>query len=198
MMSSPFVQRLFPVRNGPASIQLHFSPVRRPTSPVGWLLLLAGLAVAVVEAVAFFETQADLAERAFIVDALRAERAAAAPAAPARPPLAADELRAAGRVFSRLDTDWSGVFAALARVRDNDVAWVEVELLAAGEGETSQGGMLRLTGQARTLDAVLGVSDRIRKDPAFVEPQLVSHEVVTGQAGGGVRFTLTTRWGPHG
>jgi hypothetical protein len=51
---------------------------------------------------------------------------------------------------------------------------------------------------ARSLNAVLSVTDRMRKDESFVRAELVGHEVVTGPAGSAVRFTLSTQWGRAG
>lgn len=189
---------LLPVQQRPEPLSIHFVPVYRRPSIAGWILLVVGIALAGLEVAGILAARAELAERHAIVAALRAERPVVNSTALVSAPLSSDELQAVRRVSHRLDADWGGIFAALGRVRDNDVAWVEVEILGLAEGARGDGGSLRLTGMARSLEAVLSVTERVRKDESFVRAELVSHEVVTGPGGSAVRFTLSTQWGRAG
>ncbi|ATE60494.1 PilN domain-containing protein [Thauera sinica] len=185
----------------PERIELDFVPIRRAPTRLGWALLAVGLLCAGIELERFMSARAELDERARIVAALRSQQPAPAPPAPPEPPLTAQEVQGARRVAARLDADWSTVFAALARVRGSDVAWVEVEMVevqAAGagagdaSGRTAAGG-LRLSGEARSLDAVLAVLDRMRHEPVLAGIDLVSHEAAAQDGADFVRFVVAAR-----
>lgn len=170
----------------PLPVALDFVPVRRGPGVAGWALLAAGLFCIGLEVADYLDARAALDERARLVAALREAHRPTGPAAPDEP-LDAQERHALLRISSRLDADWSGVFAALARVRNDDVAWVEVGMEA--QGDSARGG-LRLTGQARSLDAVLAVLARMRAEPALSSTVLVSHEEVMADGVDLVRFSL--------
>lgn len=174
----------------PPAVALDFAPVRRRSGPLGWLLLALGLAFLAVEGYALHESRQDLLERERIVAALRQQRAGAGP----RPvpvvalPLTRAEVTAANRVSAQIDADWGGVFHALSRVRNADVAWVEVDGDAARNG-------LRLTGQARSLEAVLAALERVRGEPALAGAELLAHEENTVEGVRMVRFVISAPWG---
>lgn len=189
----------------PAPIELDFVPIRRAPGLLGWALLAVGVLCVVVEVQGLLAVREDLAERASIVDALRKQASVALPRTPAAQPLAAHELAGALRVSARLGADWSEVFSALARVRGNDVAWVEVEMAEARGATADSAGQaaprapggsrrgLRLAGDARSLDAVLKVVDRMRREPALAGVELVSHEATASNGVAFVRFVVATR-----
>lgn len=170
----------------PLPVALDFVPVRRGHGIAGWTLLAAGVFCVGLEVADYLHLRAELDERARQVAILRETHRPDNAATPAEP-VDAREREALLRVSSRLDTDWSGVFAALARVRNEDVAWTEVGMEARGD---SAGSGLRLTGQARSLDAVLAVLARMRAEPALNGTVLLSHEEVVADGVGLVRFSL--------
>lgn len=181
-------------------LDLDFVPIRRAPGPIGWLLLVVGVFCAAFEAVDVADARADLAERERIVAGLaaahasqdRERRVSEANRADTQPPSPL-ELRALQRLSAQLDADWGGVFAALSRVRNEDVAWLEVEL-EAGE-DRRDGTSLRLTGQARSLEAVLAALARMQGERALAGAELVSHEAVSVEGLALVRFVISTARG---
>jgi hypothetical protein len=198
-------------RHAPGRVELDFVPIRRAPGAVGWILLAVGLACAVFEANRYLAARHDLDRQAAVVDALRTRQQAQPSRLPSAPPLSQQDVHGVQRVVARLEADWSGVFAALARVRGADVAWVEVEMMDArgveargvearasdlrgrGDAGTAAGRGLRLGGEARSLDAVLGVLARMRLEPVLAGAELVSHEAVTDNGVALVRFVVSTR-----
>lgn len=181
-------------------IDLDFVPIRRAPGLFGWLLLALGLLCLALEIADGLEARADLAERSRIVAGLAAEHARQQREARATQaqqadttPVSAQEQLAVRRLASQLDADWNGVFVALSRVRNEDVAWLEVEL--QGEGRGGDGNSLRLTGQARSLEAVLAALGRMRAEKALAGAELVSHEAVTVDGLALVRFVVNTARG---
>lgn len=193
-----------PTRSTPPPIELDLVPIRRPPALLGWMLLAGGMLCAGIEARHFIVAREELAERSRILHELRARQPVAAPRVAAAPPLSIQEVQGAQRVIARLEADWSGVFAALARVRGADVAWVEIDMLEAqgrasrpaeaagatrlGTDTALQG--LRLAGEARSLDVVLAVLDRMRREPALAGVELVSHEPAAQAGASFVRFVI--------
>lgn len=173
----------------PAPIELDFVPIRRAPGPLGWALLAVGVICVVIEARGLVAACEDLAERAAIVGALKDRQRAAVPRASAALPLTAQELAGVQRVSARLAADWSEVLAALSRVRGADLAWVEVDMTEARDAQRG----LRLAGEARSLEAVLEVIDRMRREPALSGFELVSHEAATSNGVAFVRFVVATR-----
>ncbi|ANQ85256.1 hypothetical protein dqs_2222 [Azoarcus olearius] len=174
----------------PRALALDFVPVARRNGAVSWTLLAVGAACSVLAMSDYSAGRDELAARERTLAGLRAARRDAPRAVAA--PLAPAEREAWQRISGRLTADWSGIFAALARVRDGDVAWLEVGV----EAEGGANGGLRLTGQARSLDAVFVALARVAAEPALAGAVLVSHEAVVADGVPLVRFTLmTTRRG---
>lgn len=173
----------------PAPIVLDFLPVRRPSSRLGWVALAVALAVLSMEGFQFVQAHRALDERAQLLAELQRQRASepVPPAPVAQPALTVAEVQALVRVSTQLDADWGQVFVALDRVRGEDVAWIEIE------GEALRGA-LRLTGQARSLDAVLAVLGRMRNDPVLAGAELGGHELTVVDGVTLVRFVMTSRW----
>lgn len=193
-------------RRVPARIELDFVAIRARPGVLGWLLLAAGLLWAGGEAGRYIDVRADLTSRAQHLHELRGRQAVEAPRVVAESPLTVQEVQGAQRVAARLEADWSSVFASLARVRGADVAWVEVEMVEAqatasraaqGAGEvvdaTAMTRGLRLTGEARSLDAVLAVLDRMRAEPVLAGLELVNHEAAAQGGASFVRFVIASR-----
>lgn len=193
-------------RRVPACIELDFVAIRARPGVLGWGLLAVGLLGVGGEAARYIDARTDLFARAQHLHELRRRQAVEAPRVAAEPPLTVQEVQGAQRVAARLEADWSEVFASLARVRGADVAWVEVEMLEAqapasrapqGAGEagaaTAMTRGLRLTGEARSLDAVLAVLDRMRGEPVLGGIELVSHEAAAQGGASFVRFVIASR-----
>lgn len=182
-------------RNAPAPLALDLAAGRRRPGGFGWLLLaLGGLALG-FELLGFLAARADLAEREAIVARLRAElrandaqRGAGGAAAEADRALAAAPAR---KVAGQLQADWPGLFGSLGAAPAGEVG------LLALQADAARGG-LRLSGQARSLEAAFAYVGALEADGALREARIDSHEWV--EAGGMtvLAFTASARWGGEG
>lgn len=173
----------------PAPVSIDFLPLRRRSSRLGWSACAVALAILLSVAAQLHRDHRDVSERARLLAELQHQRASVpAPRVIVEVPLSAAELQGLQRVSAQLDADWGRVFVALDNVRNADVAWIEIE----GEGAR---GALRLTGLARSLDAVLAALGRMRADPVLASAELSGHEAAVVDGVNLVRFVMVSRWG---
>jgi len=140
---------------------------------VGALLLLAGVVAASVALVHQYQIARDttlLEER--VADAQRMARRAMPPLDTrlARGRALADEIRNANAVIERMNVPWNALFHELEAVGDEGVALLAIQPDAA----TRQ---VRISGEARKLDAVLGYVARLEAREGLRNVYLVGHEV---------------------
>lgn len=165
-----------------ARLELDFSPARR-NAPMGWLLLAVGLIAASLAGVQFRSAHAERLTQANDLYAVSGHHAAVDSNAPAPDPRA---TKAAAGVARDLQVPWAEMLGALEAVQARDVALLGVEPSAMRHN-------IRITAEAKSLDAMLNYVDALRSD-AFPEVTLASHQIEVQTPGTPVRFIVQARW----
>jgi len=164
---------------------------RQPPGVLGWVLLAAGVLAALgvlVESLDLRDTLADAQQRL-----ARQQRAAhrvsdRSPASKRDQPSDA-ELRRAAQLAQELQRPWLGMLADIEAADDEEVALLAIEPAQAREGPA-----LRLTGEGRSLEAVLAYARRLQARPGLESARIESYEPGKGGAAGTVAFKLAARW----
>jgi hypothetical protein len=152
----------------------------RPAAPwAGWVLLLAGLALAADLGRTYHEVSASVARQELLL-------ARAAPAARAAPPPAAtpEQLAAARETIRRLATPWSALFAALESTPTAGVALL-------GVAPDPAGASVLIAGEARDYAALVQYVAALRRAPPLARAYLVRHETRSGK----LAFSIRAPWG---
>jgi len=156
--------------------------------PVALLLVIATLVTAALWAMAASNQRAELAdaERQLRAEARARERTSETARSLRATRLTPARARAVNDAIRRLNLPWEAILGAL-----NDAAMPQVALLSLDPDPTS--GVVRLTAEARTVDAMLTFHRRVQGQPALAGAALAKHELRRGEAGQ-VRFVLEARW----
>jgi Tfp pilus assembly protein PilN len=96
-------------------------------------------------------------------------------------------MQAAHAVMDQLSIPWDGLFRALESVDQMDVALLAVSPDAAKR-------QIKLSGEAKTLAAMLAYHRNLAKSPAFSQVSLTNHDVVQQDPQRPVRFSATATW----
>ncbi|QDF95502.1 hypothetical protein CJ010_02510 [Azoarcus sp. DD4] len=171
-------------RNAPAALALDLSGNRRRPGWLGWVLLALGLLVLALQLKSLFEARTDLAERAAIVERLRAQ----APAVSVTTAGQATDPLAASKVAAQLQADWAGVFGALGQAPDDEVGLLEVQIDVAR-------GSVRLRGQARSLEAAFAYVEALALKGGLRQAHVDSHQWVEVGTMTVLEFSASARWG---
>lgn len=177
------------LRNAPAVLALDFGPRRRRPGGLGWLTLLIGAVALVAALVGAWSDYVDVDERTRIVERLRAQtRAAATPVAVPAGTDGSLDAGAAQAVAARLNADWAGVFADVARAQAEGVTLMELH------GDAARGS-LRIVADTPDLDAAFAWVERLQQaDGALSAASLDSHAWIEGKGGAAVRINATASW----
>ncbi|MBS0513413.1 MAG: hypothetical protein JSR42_19835 [Proteobacteria bacterium] len=178
------------LRNAPAALALDFGPRRRRPGWLGWLALLIGSIALVATLYGAWSDYADVDERARIVERLRAQTpAAAAQLAVAAGTRGRFDGGATQAVAARLNADWAGVFADVARAQGEGITLMELH------GDAARGS-LRIVADAPDLDVAFAWIERLQQaDGALRNAALDSHAWIEGKGGAAVRINATASWG---
>jgi Tfp pilus assembly protein PilN len=99
----------------------------------------------------------------------------------------ATEIQRANRVIAHLSLPWDELFAALEGSEDYDVALLNVEPDAEKRG-------LVLTGEAKSLDAMLDFVRYLQEQDCLTDVSLQSHKVNLQDRDKPVRFKVLATW----
>ncbi len=169
-------------------ITLDFRRTRPLLSGAGLVLLAAGLVAALYVGAA----QHRLAEKLRVAEqnmhSLEKAGAHRLPAARADDSAALQlEVRQANEILHQLALPWDELFKAIETARDRDVALLAVQPDAPRR-------TLRLSGEARNLDAILGYVDRLERSGVLSGVYLTQHELRSQDPEKPVRFALVANW----
>lgn len=170
-------------------VHLDFLQPHARRTGLGVALLLAGAAATAVLLVRHYEVAQETAlleERT--ADARRMARRALPGLAPgpAGARALADEIRDANVIIERMNVPWDALFRELEAAADESVA-----LLAIQPDPASR--QVRIAGEARRLDAVLGYVARLEARDALANVFLLGHEMREAPPRP-VAFTLSAQW----
>lgn len=167
------------------ALDLNFMAHRRLGSPLGLLVLAAGMVAASVVAVDYVEGRAEL-ERVQMRQARQPK-----PDAPRQrtsaSPATQDDAKAMGRVSSQLRLPWDAVLREMELMVDPAVAILSVE----GQGQTRT---LRITGEAKAMADVVAYVNRLRQSSLIETAYLSGHEEKQAGAVKVIRFSLDAVW----
>ena len=167
---------------------------RRDSRPLPWLgqLLLATAAAALVLLHGYYQ---ELEQRSAIWEAkidhiarlsssrVRVERPLSEPAARAR----MLEVQQANQVLRQLSLPWNALFKAVETSAGNDVALLALQ-------PDTQKGTVRISGEAKHLDAVLEFVRQLGAREVFASVFLQNHQLQQQDPQRPVRFTLLAVW----
>ena len=170
-------------------LDLEFQP--RRTSPLAWSLLALGSAVVVGLVLLQQSLQAEQVEREASVHSLEQQLgrrpATVAPLSSAASREQAERLAQMQSVSQQLQRPWQQLFAMLEAQPQDDVALLSL-------APDARKGQLRITAEARNLEAMLQYHQRLEASAELSDVSLLNHEVLAAQPEHPVRFTLTATW----
>lgn len=173
-----------------ARFDIDFSGSRAQVRQRSLMLLATGLVVA---SAAIWSIKTVHDERASIrqqAEAMRngpAPRSRGAVTEAAMPPERLREVAQANRIASRLNLPWSGLFDAIEHSATAPVALLALQ-------PDPQDGTVRLSGEARSLPAVLAYLELLQQQPVLADVRLESHETLVQEPQRPVRFVAVTQW----
>ena len=171
------------------ALDIDFVRQRRLASPLGLLLLAAGLAAVLAVAFEYQDARDELAQaeqrQARLLRQLRPDPAAR-PRAVAQVPARTDG-QAVARVQAQLQLPWDAVLRELELLSDPTVALLSID----GQGQTRT---LRIAGEARKMADVVAYVGRLRASPWVRTANLSGHEVKQAGALSVIRFALDVSW----
>lgn len=166
-------------------LDLDFSPARR-AGPVGWLLLVVG--VAAVGFAAFELQSAEASLRAVNSELRNANGRIASSETPVRagPPIDPRVSKAANQVARELQVPWAEMLASLEAVPTPDVALLGVE-------PSPQRKVMRISAEAKNSASMLDYLEALR-GKQFTDIWLMSHTIEAQTPGAPTRFIVQLKW----
>ncbi|MRD72974.1 hypothetical protein GH865_06870 [Rhodocyclus tenuis] len=160
----------------------------RAPSLIGFALLLAGAVCVAVVSLDIDDSEAELADATAHLRRLSRLHAADAPRPNAAtrkgmPPTTA----AVAKVLPRLAAPWPALLGELESSAELPAALIGVEIDARTRA-------LRLTGEAKTVDDMLALVERLRASPQLAEVYLQNHEPRSIGATTVIDFTMQAQW----
>lgn len=168
-------------------LRLDFVHPRPRPSPVGWLLLLVGIAAASWGGWRYQNLSAVLSQE-------RDRLSALVPASAKGPVLAAKRTEPASTEADQpaprllLGTDWGALFVALEESRPAGIAFLALDL------DASRGGRISMTAEARDAPAMLAYVEALGGLPMLEQVALTSHADQDRNGEKAVRFSLKAQW----
>jgi Tfp pilus assembly protein PilN len=172
----------------PARIDIDFIPQRRRLSLSGVLFLVAGAAAAIW---VYDDFQNSVARSEMLDMSITRYASRSAIRTEKLPPVDAEEVVSATQ---QLLTPWSRLLIdleAAAIDSEKNVALLEI-------APDRNKGIVRVSGEARSLVHVLGYIERLQQADSLVSPLLENHEIQTASPERPVRFVVTASWRAQG
>lgn len=174
-----------------ARLDLDFGTGWRRPRRAGVALLVAGAGAAIFAVshagFAYVDWQAEKARHDGLLSQVQLLHGADQKTA-ATTPFQKAGFRTAALIANQLRTPWPDLLKLLETVPMESVALLSVEPIAAGR-------QLRLSAEAKDLDAMLNYLDFLQRQPMLRGVTLLSHQVQKQSPGAPVRFQLQAQWG---
>jgi Tfp pilus assembly protein PilN len=173
-----------------ARFEIDFAGSRTQSRQRSLVLLVSGLVVAVAAVWSINAVQEERASVRIQAEAVRKgpePRSRAEVADTAMPPERLREMAQANRIADQLNLPWSGLFDAIEQSTDASVTLLALQ-------PDPQDETVRLSGEGRSLPAVLAYLDLLQQQPALAGVRLESHETLVQDAQRPVRFVAVTQW----
>lgn len=172
------------------TIELDFLQPAGPGLRLGPLLLLVGGLLAMGTLVVERNLADTIRARETQIEEVRSLSRRAMPALQGKEsdtPELRDEIKKANAVLGQLNVPWSDLFAAIESAQDPEVALLSVQ-------PDPRGSSVSVSGQGRTLQAVLDYLVRLQRTQRLRDVVLVSHELKAKEPGRPVAFLLNAQW----
>jgi Tfp pilus assembly protein PilN len=168
------------------ALGINFVRRRRFASPLGFVLLSAGIIAFGVTTMDYLDAQADLerveARQARLIQSGTKTRKVESPTT-----AATDEARAVVGLVSQLRQPWDIVLHNLEILADPTVAFLSVE----AQGQARK---LRINAETKSMDDAIAYVGRLRRSPLVESAVLSGHEVKQSGPVSVIRFTTDATW----
>ena len=158
---------------------------------IGMVVLALGLVALAVMGWSYLTMDREVSVREAVLAHLRSKSAVHRVSLPEDSENAAQlarEVKQANATILELSLPWKQLFAALESFHGKDVAVLSIE-------PDARKGMVRIGGEAKSLDSMVGYLAYLQKVALFREVSLQSHEVEQQDPQKPVRFVLQAEWG---
>jgi hypothetical protein len=176
------------MRRPPLQLDFRRVPVSR-WRWVGWAALSVAVAVAAAVADIYAESESRYDAARTRMDRLLDQERLAVPRhyAPATDPLLLAELRSANAIVDQLTVPWGELFDAIEAA---DARGIGLLALIPNARDHS----VRLSGEALTIDEVLGYTERLAARPQLSRVHLLGYSTVQRDGVSAFSFTLAATW----
>ncbi len=172
-------------------LQLDFAPssARRllHATPAAWWLLLAASIVLCLSAGLAIARLSQQHKQLQSQQRLQEERRAAAPVQAAQPAIAPAQATAVNGAVMQLNLPWRDLHEAIEQGTPATIALLSLDPDPATR-------TLRIVGEARNSDAMLGYVELLKQQAFFASAALVKHEVSEQDPNQPLRFQIDVQW----
>lgn len=154
----------------------------------GAVLLALGLMGCAAAAWHHLELDRRIAFQESLLSGLRHRQHAPAPIPKEDPGKLSDEVGAANAVIDELNRPWNALFSAFESTPHDDVAILAIE-------PDAKKGVVRISGEAKSLESLLGYIGNLQKVPLFHDVTVQNHQVQDQVPEKPVRFMIQAQWG---
>jgi Tfp pilus assembly protein PilN len=175
--------------NQPTALGLDFVATRRRTSPIGWLLLVAGAVLMGIVALDWQATRADAAHWSAKTEHWQslARRFGGSKMTDDDATALRPQVVAATKAVRRLATPWGALYRSLEGSLDDTVSLLSIS-------PNVDKGEVRLNGEAKDFAALRHYLRRLSESEALYDVRLLSQEVKRNDAQHPIVFSVVTAW----
>jgi Tfp pilus assembly protein PilN len=172
------------------SLHLDFLHPAAPPARFGLVLLLAGVIAATLVGWRFIVIDREasaLATRVAETEQMSKRGLAAVKPLTGDPKIVAQEVAQANAVLASLTVPWDVMFRSLESARGDQVGLLGIQPEGSGRN-------VRIAGEARRYEDILGYLKRLESTEGFSNVFLAAHEIKTADNTRAITFTLTAEW----
>ena len=157
---------------------------------LGAILLVAGLAVMLFTVWSYQEESRNISSQESQLAGIQSASDSRLQALPARKDTeqVALEIKQANAVIFELNLPWKELFDAFEATQNTDIAILSIE-------PDAQKGLVRISGEAKSLDSLPAYLAYLQKVPLFQDVALLNHQIQEQDPQQPVRFMLQATWG---
>jgi Tfp pilus assembly protein PilN len=156
---------------------------------MGMALLVMGLFALLVMGWVYQDASQKAEQQEILLNKLMSASAARTEILPARKDTeqVAQEIKQANSVIFELNLPWKELFEAFEVTQNSDIAVLSIE-------PDAQKGLVRISGEAKSLDSLPAYLDYLQKIPLFKDVALLNHQIQQQDPQQPVRFMLQATW----
>lgn len=156
---------------------------------MGKILLVTGLSILLLVVWDYQEASQNSASQALLFEKIEKSSASRMAVLPARKDTEQVllESKQANAIIFELNLPWKELFEAFEVTQNTDIAVLAIE-------PDAQKGLVRISGEAKSLDSVAAYLDYLQKIPLFKDVALLNHQIQQQDPQHPVRFMLQATW----